>query len=74
MQKRPDNVCCGLLRWIKRTPVQTFILCPLGHLIFLLGVALTFRSWFALIILVGRERVPVICESASVGWAKACMP
>jgi len=26
----------------------------LGHLIFLLGLALTFRSWFALVILGGR--------------------
>jgi protein-S-isoprenylcysteine O-methyltransferase Ste14 len=113
-----------ILRWLKRTPVQTFILCPLvviafelafhrgglsvvpwgaplllwgylqyrwvggyrlplaggspgmdvpperiisqgpyrftrnpmylGHLIFLLGLALTFWSWFALIILAGR--------------------
>src|SRR6516162_3548549 len=106
-----------LLRWLNRTPVQTFILCPLlvvafelvrqrgrlavvpagfallawgylqyllvggggpglgvppdrivedgpyrhvrnpmylGHLIFMLGLALTFASWFALILFVAR--------------------
>src|SRR3954465_15593491 len=119
-----DDVSAKILRWLGRTPVQTFILCPLavivfelvlnrgrltivpwglpllawgylqylfvgryrlpraggtsgmdvpperiiaagpyrytrnpmylGHLIFLTGLALTFWSWFALIILSGR--------------------
>ena len=124
MQERSETVDCRILRWLKRTPVQTFILCPLivmvfelalhhgrptlvpwgvplliwgylqylcvgsyrlpraggtagmdvpperiisqgpyrftrnpmylGHLIFMLGVTLTFWSWLALIIFVGR--------------------
>jgi protein-S-isoprenylcysteine O-methyltransferase Ste14 len=28
----------------------------LGHLIFLFGISLTFWSWFALILLIGRAR------------------
>jgi protein-S-isoprenylcysteine O-methyltransferase Ste14 len=119
-----DDVSAKILRWLRRTPVQTFILCPLaviafelalnrgrltivpwglpllawgylqyllvgnyrlpraggspgmnvpperiiaagpyrytrnpmylGHLIFLTGLAVTFWSWFALILLVAR--------------------
>jgi protein-S-isoprenylcysteine O-methyltransferase Ste14 len=124
MQEIQNSVSHRILRWFGRTPVQTFILCPLaviafelvrqgggltvvpwgvpllvwgylqyllvggyrlpiaggspgmdvpperiisqgpyrftrnpmylGHLIFLLGVTLTFWSWFALILLAGR--------------------
>jgi protein-S-isoprenylcysteine O-methyltransferase Ste14 len=124
MQESLETVDCRIPRWLKRTPVQTFILCPLivmvfelalhhgrltfvpwgvplliwgylqylcvgsyrlpraggsagmdvpperiisqgpyrltrnpmylGHLIFMLGVTLTFWSWLALIIFVGR--------------------
>jgi protein-S-isoprenylcysteine O-methyltransferase Ste14 len=124
MQEGSETVERRILRWLKRTPVQTFILCPLivmvfelalhhgrltfvpwgvplliwgylqylcvggyrlpraggsagmdvpperiisqgpyrftrnpmylGHLIFMLGVTLTFWSWLALIIFVGR--------------------
>jgi protein-S-isoprenylcysteine O-methyltransferase Ste14 len=76
----------GMLRWLTRTPVQTFVLCPLtpragggrgmerppdriiatgpyrytrnpmylGHLIFMMGLAVTFWSWFALVLLAAR--------------------
>jgi protein-S-isoprenylcysteine O-methyltransferase Ste14 len=124
MQQTLSSACRPILRWLGRTPVQTFILCPLaviafelafhrgrlfiqpwgtpllawgylqyllvgryrlplaggspgmseppkriitrgpyrltrnpmylGHLIFLLGLALTLSSWFALVILVVR--------------------
>ena len=124
MRQTRNSIGQRLLHWARRTPVQTFILCPLavlafelilhrgaptivpwgaplllwgylqyrlvgryrlplaggspgmdvpperiisrgpyrftrnpmylGHLIFLLGLALTFRSWFALVILGGR--------------------
>jgi len=44
----PDRiVSAGPYRWV-RNPMY------LGHLIFLLGVTLTFWSWFALIVLAGR--------------------
>ena len=124
MQKTPASIGQRILQWLRRTPVQTFVLCPLavlvfelvlhrgaptvvpwgaplllwgylqyrlvgnyrlplaggspawtcrrsaslsrgpygftrnpmylGHLIFLLGLALTFWSWFAMVILAGR--------------------
>jgi len=82
----------GVLRWLARTPVQTFVLCPLavgnyrlplagggrgmegppdriiatgpyrytrnpmylGHVIFMMGLAVTLWSWFARVLLVAR--------------------
>src|SRR5262249_49228654 len=48
MQKPPGSVGHRLLRWLGRTPVQTFILCPAAGIAFELALhrgALVFVSW-----------------------------
>ncbi len=48
MEVPPDRIIASGIYYYTRNPMY------LGHLIFLLGLALTLWSWFALIVLAGR--------------------
>jgi protein-S-isoprenylcysteine O-methyltransferase Ste14 len=70
MQQIPDSTAHLILRWLKRTPVQTFILCPLAVIAFELALhrgGLSVMPWGATLLLwgylqyllVGRYRLPL---------------